>query len=370
MKKLFVILIALHLSLVSSAAEDAAYKILWECDTTVKAQLGKISLGSRDVKYFVYEYPSCDADGREVKVSGVIMVPSDIADGSTPCDGIVMYNHPTIGTPDEALSKGGDALIALSASLASPLKPNYIMVASDYIGYGSSIDSNVSYIGGDTNSRNALDGLQAARQLFEDRQIPQGKFLFNLGYSQGGTVSMYAAKLTDMDEKYKGIRFDKTFAGGGPLDLEKIYSIYVDRDHCEDVADVVLMLISVNENYHLGFDYKDMFKEPMASKALEYFKTKDKSVVDAIGVLSMDSISQVLTPKFMDMKSDYAKKLRAKLKRLKQLKRRLLRLKRKKQQKPKLKRRTSRRKPQTNNLTSRRQKRKNSLKLKPKQKLL
>ena len=34
---------------------------------------------------------------------------------------------------------------------------------------------------------------------------------------------------------------------------------------------------------------------PMASKALEYFKAKDKSVVANIGVLSMEKISQVLT---------------------------------------------------------------------------
>jgi hypothetical protein len=187
-------------------------------------------------------------------------------------------------------------------------------VASDYIGYGSSIDSNISYISGDTNSRNALDGLLAARQLFTDRQIPQGKFLFNLGYSQGGTVSMYAGRLTDTDEKYKGIRFDKTFSGGGPLDLENIYTAYLERDACDDISDVVLMLISTNENYHLGFDYKDMFKEPMASHAMEYFKSKDKKVVADIGVLSMDSISKVLTPTFMDMKSDIAKVFRAKLK--------------------------------------------------------
>jgi hypothetical protein len=74
------------------------------------------------------------------------------------------------------------------------------------------------------------------------------------------------------------------------------------------------MLISVNENYHLGIDYKDMFKEPMASKALEYFQTKKKSVVSEIGITSMDSISEVLTPLFMDLESEPAQKLRAKLK--------------------------------------------------------
>ena len=312
-KKTSLIILALVASVLTCAA-DNTYKILSERDTMMKAKFEGISLGSRQLRQIVYEYPSTDADGNKVTISGVIMIPSEVIDGSTPCDGIIMYNHPTIGDPKDAPSLGGNALEPVSILIASPLKPNYIFVISDYIGYGSSINSDVSYISGDTNSRNALDGLLAARQLFQDKNIPQGKFLFNVGYSQGGTVSMYAGRLTDTDEKYKGIRFDKTFSGGGPLDFENIYTTYVERDACEDIADVVLMLISVNENYHLGIDYKDMFLEPMASHALEYFRSKDKDVVAKLGIMSLDSISKVLTPTFRNLNSDLAKKLRAKLK--------------------------------------------------------
>ena len=315
MKKILYIYIIMCASVLTSAAQDASYRILSESDYTAKAQLGgNFSFGSRQVRLMVYDYPSTDADGNAVTISGVIMIPSDILDGSVPCDGIVMYNHYTVGSPNDVPSKCGKGLNEISALLANPLRPNYIVVASDYIGYGSSFDHNVSYICGDTNGRNALDGLLAAKQLFEDRNIPQGKFLFNMGYSQGGTESMFAAKLTDTESKYKDIRFDKTFSGGGPLDFEQIYSIYVARDACDDIADVILMLMSVNENYHLGIDYKDMFQEPVASKALDYFRTKDKSVMADIGVLSKDSIHQVLTPDFMNLGSEPAKKMRAKLK--------------------------------------------------------
>ena len=70
MKKTVIIFLALVATTISSAA-DNAYKILHECDTTVKAQLGgSFSFGSRLVKHFVYEYPSTDADGQEVTVSG------------------------------------------------------------------------------------------------------------------------------------------------------------------------------------------------------------------------------------------------------------------------------------------------------------
>lgn len=314
MKKISSILFTILFSLIVSPAV-AQYRVIHECDTTVKAKLGgSFSLGSREVKHIVYEYPSTDADGNAVTISGVIMIPSNILDGSTPCDGVVMYNHYTIGSPEDAPSQGGDGLEPMSVALASPLKPNYIIVASDYIGYGSSIDHDVSYICGDTNGRNCLDGLLAAKQLFDDRDVPQGKYLFNIGYSQGGTESMYAARLTDTEAKYKGIRFDKTFSGGGALDFEKIFRIYIERDKCDDLADVVLMIISVNENYHLGIPYDVIFKEPMASKALEYFHSKDKGVASAIGVTSMDRVSDILQPDFLNPENEYAQKFIAKLK--------------------------------------------------------
>ena len=294
-----------------SASAQNAYKILSECDTTVKAKIEKVTLGSRDVRHFVYEYPSKDGDGLPVTISGIVMVPADIANGTTPCDGIILFNHHTIGSPEQAPSQG--ELDVPSGILANPLKPNYIIVMSDYIGYGSSIDHQTAYLCGDTNSRNCLDGLLAARQLLDDKQIPQGRFLFNMGYSQGGTESMYIAKLRDMEYKDRGITFDKTFSGGGMLDCEEAYSAYIEKDQCDDINDVVMFLISVNENCHLGIDYHDLFKEPLASHVQEVIKSKRKSVLSDIGVSSLDSLHQIIQPAYMDRTSDEAKKIRAKL---------------------------------------------------------
>ena len=294
-----------------NAAAQEAYKILWECDTTVKAKIESITLGSRDVRHFVYEYPSKDGDGQPVTISGIVMVPADIANGTTPCDGIILFNHHTIGGPEQAPSQG--ELDIPSGILANPLKPNYIIVMSDYIGYGSSIDHKIAYLCGDTNARNSLDGLLAARQLLTDKEIPQGRFLFNMGYSQGGTESMYIAKLRDMEYKNRGITFDKTFSGGGMLDCEEAFSAYVDKDQCDAINDVAMFLISVNENCHLGIDYHDLFKEPLASHVQEVIDTKSKKVFSEIGVSDLDSLHQLLQPAYMDWSSEASKTLKAKL---------------------------------------------------------
>ena len=310
MKRFILTTIVIACGCLNAEAQEV-YKILSECDTTVKAKIESITLGSRDVRHFVYEYPSKDGDGQPVTISGIVMVPADIANGTTPCDGIILFNHHTIGGPEQAPSQG--ELDVPSGILANPLKPNYIIVMSDYIGYGSSIDHKIAYLCGDTNARNCLDGLLAARQLLDDKQIPQGRFLFNMGYSQGGTESMYIAKLRDMEYKDRGITFDKTFSGGGMLDCEEAYSAYVDKDQCDAINDVAMFLISVNENCHLGIDYHDLFKEPLASHVQEVIETKSKSVFSRIGVSDLDSLHQIIQPAYMDWSTDEYKALKAKL---------------------------------------------------------
>ena len=314
MKKITLTLIAV-VAMLTTASAQSTYKILYETDTIVKAKIESVALGSRPVHYIIYEYPSKDGEGKDATVSGVVLIPSDVMDGSVPCDGIILYNHFTIGNPSEAPSQGG--IEVQTGILASPLKPNYIIVSSDYIGYGSSIDRKVSYLCGDTNARNSLDGLVAARQMLTDKNIPLGKFQFNIGYSQGGTETMYIAKLRDMEYKDKGITFDKSFSGGGVLDCEKAYSEFVKKDVCDSWKDVATFLISVNENYHLGINYSDLFKEPVASNAKEYVVKKDKSVLTQNSDVSIDSLHQLLQPAYMNLNSDQAKALSAKLSELK-----------------------------------------------------
>ena len=309
MKRILFTLLTLTVIVLTAKAED--YKIISERDTTVKTRVGGVTLSTRAVRHYIYEYPSKDADGNPATISGVIMIPSDIVDGETPCDGIMLFHRATLGDPMDAPSTGNTEL--LNGLLANPLKPNYILIMSDFIGYGSSIDKPSFYHSGDVAARNSLDGLLAARQLLADKQIPMGKYLFNMGYSEGGSVSLYAAKLRDMEYKDKGVTFDKTFAGGGPADYVLAYQEYAKRDWCEDCKDVVMMMISAVENLHLNIDYKDLFKEPLATGAKEYVKTKKKETLSEYGVSMQDSLHNLIQPAYMDIESDQAKAFMAAL---------------------------------------------------------
>ena len=314
MKRLILFLLVVVNVVLTAAAQSADYKIILESDTTVKTRAGGVTLSTRAVRRYVYEYPSKDADGKPVTISGVIMIPSNIVDGSAPCDGILLFNRATLGSPDDAPSTGNSELI--NGLIVNPLKPNYILIMSDFIGYGSSIDKPSFYHSGDVNARNSLDGLVAARKLLTDKQIPMGKYLFNLGFSQGGSETLYVAKLRDMEYKDKGITITKSFAGGGPTDYVIAYKEYVKRDWCEDCKDVVMMLISAVENLHLNIDYKDLFKEPLATGAKEYIKTKTKGTLSDYGVNMEDSLSHLIQPAYMDLESDQAKAFMAALEKI------------------------------------------------------
>ena len=314
MKRLILFLLVIVNVVLTAVAQSADYKIILERDTTVKTRAGGVTLSTRAVRRYVYEYPSKDADGKPVTISGVIMIPSNIVDGSAPCDGILLFNRATLGSPEDAPSTGNSELI--NGLIVNPLKPNYILIMSDFIGYGSSIDKPSFYHSGDVNARNSLDGLVAARKLLTDKQIPMGKYLFNLGFSQGGSETLYVAKLRDMEYKDKGITITKTFAGGGPTDYVIAYKEYVKRDWCEDCKDVVMMLISAVENLHLNIDYKDLFKEPLATGAKEYVKTKKKETLGDYGVSMQDSLHNLIQPAYMDVESDQAKAFMAALEKI------------------------------------------------------
>ena len=310
MKKTTIILLALIASVLTSAAQDINYKIIYDRDTVVKARVGNFSLSSRSVRRIIYEYPSKDADGKPATISGVIMIPSNIIDG-TPCDGIMLFNRATLGSPEDCPSAGNQELI--NGLIVNPLQPNYILVMSDFIGYGSSSQYPMFYHSGDVNARNSLDGLLAARQILTDENLPQGKYLFNLGFSQGGSESLYVAKLRDMEYKDKGVTFTKTFAGGGPTDYVVAYQEYVQKDWCEDCKDVVMMLISTVKNGHMNIAWKDLFKEPLASGVEEFIKTKEKSTLGDYGVSMQDSLHNLLQPAYMDVETPQAKALMAQL---------------------------------------------------------
>lgn len=314
MKKMLFTMLVLASMTTAASAQGTEYKILAERDTTIVFEVSDLKLGTRDVHHILYEYPSSDPQGNTVTISGIIQIPQNIYDGTDPCDGVLLYNHHTFGASKETPSVAGET--GANALLASPLKPNYVLVMSDCVGFGSSADRPQAYLCGDVNARNSLDGLIAARQLMTDQSIPQGKYLFNIGYSQGGTDAMFISKLCDTEYKQKGITFDKTFAGSAPLDMVKMYSELINAGHTDYPSGIAMAIVALNENYQLGLDYKKVFHEPLASHVQDWILDMNYTTAEINELIGTDDMEYILQSDYLDLENEATQVITGKMQEL------------------------------------------------------
>lgn len=270
---------------------------------TIQADTTLIDLEiERPIMKMNYVYPSLDPDGQPITLSGTILIPEEIWTGAAVSQGIVMMNHYTKFNRDEAPTISNGELENMF--MANPLKPNYIIVESDFYGFGATVRFPQAFLQGLNNARASLDGLLAARQLLTEQGIDYGPLCFNVGYSSGGFDALAAQKLRDMEYADR-ITFDKTFSGGGPSDVREAYRRYVINDSTAYNAVPLLLMVSTNETQHLGMDYANVFQPYICNRIDELILSKQFSswpVCDSIG--REKKIHEILSPVYCDLSSD------------------------------------------------------------------
>jgi hypothetical protein len=212
-----------------------------------------------------------------------------------------MMNHYTKFHRDEAPTISNGELENML--LANPLKPNYIIVESDFYGFGTTVRFQQAFLQGLANARASLDGLLAAQSLLRELGFDYGPLCFNIGYSSAGYDALAAQKLRDMEYADR-ISFDKTFSGGGPSDVCEAYRQYVIKDRTAYNAVPLLLMVSTNETQKLNLDYKDVFQPEVASRIDELIFSKSYSswpVCDAIGRDKL--VSEILSVPYCNLSS-------------------------------------------------------------------
>lgn len=258
-------------------------------------------LFTRETQQINFVYPSTDPDGNAITLSGSILMPQNIFNGEAKSEGILLFNHFTIFDKDECPTRGYFYLEDMF--LANPLNPNYIVVESDFYGFGVTERFPQAYLQGMCNSRANLDCLIAARRILGDMGIDYGPLTFNIGYSSGGFDAMATQKCRDM-EYITEAWFDKTFAGGGPYDIKECYRQYVIQDETAYNAVPLLLMTSLNETQKLGLSYDDIFQPEVAELIDVVVMSKDYSswpVCDRVG--REKKIHEILSEPYCDLSS-------------------------------------------------------------------
>lgn len=291
----------------SLEAKAISVDIIHECDTTWHLGYKGVNLYSRDMHRIDIAYPSVDAKGNPVTLSGSIVIPGNIYYGKDPVDGVILYNRYTNLIPEYAPTRGhaeGEYVF-----MATPLKPNWILVESDYYGFGISSEhlADQYYIYGDANGHASIDCLLAAREVLEARNISQGKFLLNVGYSSGGYDAIATQRVRDMHYR-NTVSFDKTITGGAPFDICEAYNAYIEHkdDSLWKPAYILTALKSMIRFDNTGITPRQIFKEPLASKFDDWFNSGKYTRDDIKDSLkkSGNKLSQFIQASFLDKNTD------------------------------------------------------------------
>ncbi len=290
-------------------------QIIHECDTTWHFGYKGINIYSRPMHRIDIAYPSVDAQGNAIRLSGSIVIPGNVYDGSSPVDGVLLYNRYTqlqsACCPSNGYAEGEFVF------MCTPLQPNWILVESDFYGFGITSDHILDqyYVYGDANGHASIDCLLAARKVLDERGISHGKFLLNAGMSSGGYDCIAAQRVRDMYYKDE-IKFDKTLVGAAPFDVLEVYKQYIDKkdEPNMEVTFAVIVLNAFNSQENLGFTPEQMFKEPLASKFDDWFNSgiySRNQVADSLEALGIKTFTDVLQPAFLNRRSEEFRKLSA-----------------------------------------------------------
>ena len=294
-KRLSVALLMAMASLATATAQATTgeVRVINEVDTVWHFGYQGLQLYSRPIHRIDIAYPSSDIDGNPVELSGYVAIPADLYSGEQPVDGILLYNHYTqVGyadAPTRGYALGEDCVIA------NPLRPNYIVVSSDFYGFGITEGLGQYYCYGTANGQASIDCLLAARKLLDQRGISQGRLLVNAGYSSGAYDAIATQKVRDMFYRDQ-ISFDKTVVGGFPFDLRDAFAEYVNKknDSTQNVFAALMILDSYNRNAGLGVDIPSLLYEPVASHYDEWFHSGQYSNLQLIQELKGLTLAEVV----------------------------------------------------------------------------
>ncbi len=167
------------------------------------------------------QYLTTDADGKEVKASGLVSVPQKAAGAKSP---VLSYQHGTIFQDAEAPSNNAVAseVAVVLASLG------YIVLAPDYVGFGASRGTPHPYLLAGPAAAATVDFLTAARTWRGQANVVDNGQLFLTGYSEGGYVTMAAHRAMQEGGSPHLQQLRMVVPGAGPYNVQATMDGLVD----------------------------------------------------------------------------------------------------------------------------------------------
>ena len=248
-----------------------------------------------------FSYLSQDPYGNPAVLSGTITIGDEVKKGWT-ARGLLLYNRTTAFTEADAPTNG--ELTAQKILVGSGL----ITISADHYGFGATSDEHQPYGIGIPNAQTSVDALIAAKKLLPKLGYKwNDKYLFNVGYSQGGQTAL--AVLRIITEQHPELQITQTIAGGGTYDICSCYRSFIERDYSDHPGTVVAVILAFNEFFNLNIPHEKLFKEPLLNHIDEWYYSKEYSLGRVDKLIGYIPVSQYLSDDLLDLNSPTSQKL-------------------------------------------------------------
>ncbi len=168
-----------------------------------------------DVTIHEIVHPTTGPKGEPTDASGAVLVPSG-ADCPGPYP-VLSYSR---GTDRDRARTMVDTTERETQAVAGFFAARgYVVVASDYLGYGKSSFPYHPYLHAESEARTTVDALLAARALLARLGVAESGRVFLAGYSQGGHAALAAQRAIERDRPAGVPAVTATGAMSGPYDL-------------------------------------------------------------------------------------------------------------------------------------------------------
>lgn len=224
--------------------------------------LGQPGLGAL-LKYDLQTYTITYAttyEGQPVKASGLMMVPVNMTSAAP----MLSLQHGTTFVKDEAPSvRGGVQGTEFFASAG------YITLVPDFLGYGESASLFHPYYDREHAASTVIDFIHAAREFLTTERISFNKQLFLAGYSEGGYVSLAAAREIENNAAHR-MQVTAVAAGAGGYDLPEMLAEITRDDHYAYPSYLAFLLMAYNTTYDWNRPLTSFFENKYAAVLSQY----------------------------------------------------------------------------------------------------
>ncbi len=230
--------------------------------------------------------------GEKIEASGVVYLPENL---TAPAPLLSLHHGTTMnkeGAPSVAQGISGLEFFGSAG---------YITIVPDFIGYGESESIFHPFYDKEHSANAVVDMIKATKEFLEEENILSNEKLFLAGYSEGGYVTLAAAKSIE-ENPIEDLDVVAVAAGAGGYDLENLLDEIMAPEEYVYPSYFAFLVMAYNETNDWGQPLTDFFNEPYATNLATYLNGEYSG--EFINGKLTNDLSELLTEDFYEELKD------------------------------------------------------------------